>query len=1106
MIPPVRLAGEVYRFLLRMPQHLREQLTAASKEAGRSLNAELVHRLERTLEEDRRAASRRILRLRKGERMKRGTKQSNPRRARRRRLALGVAAVLVLVSTSLIAGAMRDSAGQTAPSAAEVEGELSPALRTKLARFSPAEPRREAGEGMGDGALEWIMHAYPRADIPLAAITESRADWKALKSRGDRHGGGRADDGALTSLGPDNAVYPLVGPRDRYVYVPNEYVAAGRTSHSLLDPSCTPSRCRYWIANAGGGIWRTDNILAPQPEWEYVSEEFAHNNTAALELDPNDSTNQTIYAGTGEPNICRSGCIAGVGMYKSTNGGDAWNGPIGAASFSGRGIGSIQVKPGDPNTIFVATGAHGSRGLSSTCCTGVDRGLNIPGAPHFGLWRSTDGGNSFTLVNQGNTTNCTSSTPPQVFLGQTACSVRGARRVMFDPVDPTIVYASFFGKGIWRSSSNGDAGTWTQILAPQGVVADPASGAGVERAEFDVVTLANGDTRMYVGVGGGVNPATGGAIPARFFRSDSVRTGTPTFTNLTNATSTAFCDPQCNYDAYVHVPRKADGSAHDPNTVYLLGDNDYDQAFFGSSNGRAVLLSTDAGASFTDMTYDATDNAHPNGIHPDQHSIVTNPADWKQFIETGDGGVIRSNGVFVDDSADCPAIVRPSSNPDTTAARLALCRAVTSRIPQRLESLNKGLNTLHFYQVTFNPNRPGELAGGTQDNGSWMRVPGTSTWIETFVADGAFNGFDAKDANYSVFSWQGGSIGVLDEPRNQRAGTWVSDTLLVLGCNTATPPVCTPAGGFPYPRELAAFIAPTLFHPTVSKMMFTGREHVFRSLNGGINPAFPRADVEEHCNVWTGDGDINEDGTYVPPVDVCDDWKAMGNPGHPGRLTYGPAAACPADLNNPSQPWNRPCPGPYPWGEDRSGGHISFIQPARSNKNVVWSATSNGRIFITTNAREANPAAIEWNRIDPTSSVDPQRYPTDIYVDASNPFHAYISYSGYNAVTPDTPGHIFEVRYNRGTGVATFRRLDGTGAGALGDLPVGTIEVDERRDVLYAGTDFGLVKMQLRSSSGGVEAVPGIPTTTIPFLALDRKNRVMYVTTHGFGAWKLGLS
>jgi hypothetical protein len=107
----------------------------------------------------------------------------------------------------------------------------------------------------------------------------------------------------------------------------------------------------------------------------------------------------------------------------------------------------------------------------------------------------------------------------------------------------------------------------------------------------------------------------------------------------------------------------------------------------------------------------------------------------------------------------------------------------------------------------------------------------------------------------------------------------------------------------------------------------------------------------------------------------------------------------------------------------------------------------------------------------------------------------------FNQVTPDTPGHIFEVRYNPGSGAATFTRLDS----GLGDLPVGTIELDERKDVLYGGTDFGLIKLRLDSRSGRIQPVPGIPTTTVPYLAIDRKTRVMYVTTHGFGAWSLNL-
>ncbi|MGH3005129.1 MAG: Arc family DNA-binding protein [Gaiellaceae bacterium] len=46
------MAGGTYRFLLRMPEQLRARLADAAARAGRSLNAELVHRLEQSLEED----------------------------------------------------------------------------------------------------------------------------------------------------------------------------------------------------------------------------------------------------------------------------------------------------------------------------------------------------------------------------------------------------------------------------------------------------------------------------------------------------------------------------------------------------------------------------------------------------------------------------------------------------------------------------------------------------------------------------------------------------------------------------------------------------------------------------------------------------------------------------------------------------------------------------------------------------------------------------------------------------------------------------------------------------------------------------------------------
>jgi hypothetical protein len=375
-----------------------------------------------------------------------------------------------------------------------------------------------------------------------------------------------------------------------------------------------------------------------------------------------------------------------------------------------------------------------------------------------------------------------------------------------------------------------------------------------------------------------------------------------------------------------------------------------------------------------------------------------------------------------------------------------------------------------------------------------MSDPGTKTFVNTFVADGTFNGFDAVDPNYSLFGWQSGQMGIMDEPRNGESAFWIADTLLTTG-----------AAPFRYNREQVAFAAPTFFHPTISKLMFTGREHVFRSLNGGVNPNFAYAQVKEHCNLWNGDGDIDENGTYQPAIDVCDDWKPMGNAGHLGRLTYGPNAACPPAAN-PNAAWTVPCPAPYPWGDDRSGGLISAIGLSPNSRSVVWAATSFGRIFVTTNADAADAFTIAWKRIDTTSAVDPPRYPTDIYVDPTNPNHAYITYSGYNAVTPTTPGHVFDVVFDPATGTATFTSLDGKGPFALGDLPVGTIQRDEKKGTLYIGTDFGVAKRQNdNGNTGWTSVAPGLPTTVVPYLKIDQANRVMYVTTHGFGAWTLKL-
>jgi hypothetical protein len=941
--------------------------------------------------------------------------------------------------------------------------ETPPALARKLAamaRFSPGVATGLEDASSGFAAWDWLEHntdGQGDAPAPLAVFASARNDWGGIKAR-------PSGGGAWTALGPTNAVNDLTNPyRNRTVYNAGTQNFGGRTVHAVISPTCTATDCTLWIANANGGVWRTSNALAEDnpatsqyegPTWQYVSATFEGNNVASLALDPNDSSEKTLWAGTGEPNACGSGCEVGVGLYLTKNGGNSWKGPFGTSSFAGRAVGSLAVKPGDSQTIFAASG-RATRGISNTCCGGTD--ALVPGAPHFGLWRSRDEGKSWQLVSQGATSLCTASTPDAVALNTTACSPRGARRVKIDPVDPNTVYASFFARGIWRSRSNGDPGTWEQIMARVG----PATSAN-ERAEFDVVALPNGETRMYVGVGGG-------GVFARFRRNDAVRnalasTVATTWIDLTNSTpdtpgysSFGYCDGQCSYDNYVYVPPASSGA--NPDTVYLSGCNQYGENNTGTgrSNGRAVLVSTDAGATFTDLTEDDTDNFFPGALHPDHHAVVVNPNNWKQFFDFGDGGVVRSNGVFLDDSADCTA--PPHSF--TVASRIAFCQLVLSRVPQKLQALNNGLRTLHFYQVAYDPKDPDRIAGGTQDNGSWETLGDHDTWVNVNVADGGHNGFDAVggDPEFRLTGWQSGQLEVSHTPQNQLDTIWISDTLFVF-----------------YGTEGAPFIAAAITDPVEPGRLWTGREHIFRTDNHGYNPAFAPSVVEQHCNVWFGDGDLNENGTYEPAIDICDGFQPLGDPGPAGRLTdagYG----------------------------DRAGGFVSAVERGRNDTNTLWATTSTGRVFVSKNGDDASPAAVTFTRLDSQSSIDPPRYPTAVFVDPLDANHAWITYSGYNAKTPATPGHVFEIRYNPAAHAATFTSLDGQKNNGFGDIPANSIVVAPS-GTIYVGNDYGVVQRDRGSTVWRLPAA-GLPNVNVPDLTYVAERGVVYAATHGQGVWQL---
>jgi hypothetical protein len=873
-------------------------------------------------------------------------------------------------------------------------------------------------EGPG-GAADWayFARAYPSDTISVAQAEAAKAAFTASKGKPFPHGKGQK--GTWISVGPSSALYPSSEFLNSFLYVPNAYIAGGRTTAIAIANNCSNSHCRAWITPAGGGIWRTDKAFSNNPKWDYLGGPLGINAAGAVTVDINDPTGNTVYVGTGEANICGSGCVAGVGLYKSVDGGNTWTGPLGQPELGGKGIGEIVIKPGDPNTIYVGT-TTALTGMSSVCCSGVTR--PTPGAAKWGLYKSTDGGATWSFIHNGSAdaTQCTGSAAE--FANGAVCSPRGVRNVALDPTNANTVYASSFARGVWRSTDSG--ATWTQIKASIN------SAVITSRPNIAVTTLPNGKTRMYVFEG------NQGQNPSSLFRSDDVASGAPVFTNLTSSNPAdtgwawfGMCDPQCWYDSFVHTP------AGHPDIVYVGGDYAYGET---TANKRGVVMSTDAGVSGTDMTFDGTDMLHPNGLHPDQHDIVTHPDNPFLFIEVNDGGVMRSSGSLVNRSSWCS-----DPNRGLSGARLARCQQMLSAIPSKLDGMNKGLSTLQFMSLSVSPHNSKILQGGTQDNGTWETNGNPNTWENMMIGDGGQSGFDVGNPNFRFHTFTGPSVDVNFNKGNIADWIWTGDPM------------------FEGEDAGSEFYSPAISDPVVSGTMFAGSGlTAYRTKTFGLGSR-TIAEANAICNEWTG--------TFA---ETCGDWEKLG----PTPLTSGLFG-------------------------DRAGFAVGAIERSAGDTSTAWAATTRGRVFISKNV-DADPAAsVSWTRLDDDTAIDPGRFVSSIYVDPANGNHAWISYSGYGVNTPGTPGHIFEVTYNPGTGTSTWVDISHD----FGDQPATDLVFDDVTGDLYAATDYGVLRLA-GGTTTWTSAAPGMPNVEVTGLTMVSGDRILYAATHGLSAWRLNLN
>src|SRR5580658_4732324 len=235
----------------------------------------------------------------------------------------------------------------------------------------------------------------------------------------------------------------------------------------------------YYFGATGGGIWKTTDAGA---SWIPVADgQLANGDVGAIavaESDPN-----VIYAGMGESCI-RGNASPGDGVYKSSDAGRTWKN-VGLKDT--QQIGRVAINPKDANIVFVAAlghqfGPNEQRGVFRSTDGGttwkqvltrgpkagaVDLSIdpNNPntiyaafwevyrtpyslesGGPGSGLWKSTDGGDTWTDLSH-------KPGMPKGIFGRIGVSV--------SPANPQRVYALIEADqgGALKSDNGGE--TWT---------------------------------------------------------------------------------------------------------------------------------------------------------------------------------------------------------------------------------------------------------------------------------------------------------------------------------------------------------------------------------------------------------------------------------------------------------------------------------------------------------------------------------------------------------------------------------------------------------------------------------------------------------------------
>jgi uncharacterized repeat protein (TIGR01451 family) len=502
----------------------------------------------------------------------------------------------------------------------------------------------------------------PLDAIQAGALRNAAVDAKLLLKKNPSPTGPTTFNNGWTALGPN----PIVQVQRS----DNAFAAQSGRIGAL---AIRPSNGQFILGGAQGGIWLYD---AATGTWSPKTDNASSLSIGSLAVAP--SNDSVVYAGTGEGALSGDSMF-GDGILRSNNGGNNWT-HVSGDYFQGVSVSGLVVDPTNANHLYAAI----LRGR------GGARRVTPPVHSRYGIWESKDGGTTWTLLKEAKSES------------------NGATDIAIDPLNPSVLYSSFWGDAMYKSTDGGQ--NWSPIM--NGLPAGANYAAAQTRFSIGL-SHPSGASPAVLYAGFDYIDSAGHRQPGRVWKSTDAGANWSQTAAGTGINSVSdYCGTQCFYDNVIDV------DPTNPDVVYAGGSFGYNL----SPPSGGIFRSDDGGQSWINLGWD---------LHPDFHALAFDPTNPNHVLIGNDGGVRFSSnkGGRLNGTSD------PLSGTNWQNLDGGVDPA-TSAVTHRT-----GLQISQFTSIATVPQVPVGAAterfwGGTQDNGTLRKSVNSASWFDVASGDG----------------------------------------------------------------------------------------------------------------------------------------------------------------------------------------------------------------------------------------------------------------------------------------------------------------------------------------------------------------------------------